>query len=99
MANDVLALINSYRTTPMANDPALVNIANTRAMEITTNFAHIGNYNECLAKGQTSAAAVVDAWMNSEVHKSILLDEIFVRAGVSCYVHNGTYYWAFILEW
>ncbi len=99
MANEVLALINSYRTTPLTNDPTLVSIADTRALEITVNFAHAGGYSECLAKGQGSAPAVVDAWMNSPVHKSILLDELFVRAGVSCYNHNGTLHWVIILEW
>ena len=99
VANEVLVLINSYRTTPLTADAGLTDIANTRALEITTNFAHTGAYTECLAKGQNSASAVVNAWMNSEVHKSILLDELYVRAGVSCYNSNGTLYWAIILEW
>ncbi len=98
-ANDLLTLINSHRTTPLAADAGLMNTANTRALEITTNFAHTGDYTECLAKGQTSAAETVNAWLNSPVHASIILDEFYVRAGVSCYNYNGTLHWVIVLMW
>lgn len=38
---------------------------------------------EVLAKGQTSARAVVDDWMNSPPHRAILLSDKARRAGFS----------------
>ena len=46
---------------------------------------------ENIAKGQTSAQQVVEAWMNSEGHRANILDEKFTHIGVG-YVSSG-HYW------
>jgi uncharacterized YkwD family protein len=46
---------------------------------------------ENIAKGQRSAQAVVDAWMNSEGHRANILNPSFTRIGVG-FTSNG-YHW------
>ena len=46
---------------------------------------------ENIAKGQTSAAQVVEAWMNSEGHRANIMDKKFTHIGVG-YVKDG-HYW------
>lgn len=46
---------------------------------------------ENIAKGQTSAQQVVEAWMNSEGHRANILDKKFTHIGVG-YVSSG-HYW------
>lgn len=46
---------------------------------------------ENIAKGQTSAAQVVDAWMNSEGHRANILNKDFTHIGVG-YVKQG-HFW------
>ena len=46
---------------------------------------------ENIAKGQTSAQQVVDAWMNSEGHRANIMDTKFTHIGVG-YVESG-HYW------
>ena len=49
---------------------------------------------ENIAYGQTTAADVVKAWMNSEGHKSNIISENFTDIGVGCYISpSGTIYW------
>ena len=49
---------------------------------------------ENIAYGQPNAAAVMDAWMNSEGHRANILNESFTQIGVGCYrAPNGTLYW------
>lgn len=47
---------------------------------------------ENIAKGQTSPASVMNAWMNSEGHRANILNPNFTHLGVG-YVDNGTTYW------
>ena len=50
---------------------------------------------ENIAYGQPNAAAVMEAWMNSEGHRANILNESFTQIGVGCYrAPNGTLYWA-----
>ena len=50
---------------------------------------------ENIAMGQRSAAAVMDAWMNSEGHRANILNSSFTKIGVGFHVGtDGTYYWS-----
>ena len=46
---------------------------------------------ENIAKGQTSAAQVMEAWMNSSGHRANIMDAKFTHIGVG-YVEDG-HYW------
>lgn len=48
---------------------------------------------ENIASGYTSAAYVMNGWMNSQGHRENILNSSFTKLGVSCYYENGTYYW------
>lgn len=48
---------------------------------------------ENIAYGYTSAASVMDGWMNSQGHRENILNSSFTKLGVSCYYENGTHYW------
>lgn len=49
---------------------------------------------ENIAYGQSSAAAVVNAWMNSEGHRANILNASFTTIGVGHTVVGGTHYWS-----
>lgn len=54
---------------------------------------------ENIAKGQTSASAVMKAWMNSSGHKANILSSSYSEIGVGCAVSsNGTKYWVQIFK-
>lgn len=85
--------------------------AKVRAAEQSISFSHTrpdgsspntaygtgGAFGECLAKGQTSAYAVVygsSSWMTSTEHWSALMGESYTYGAVAYYVaDDGTYYW------
>ena len=46
---------------------------------------------ENIAKGQTSAAQVMEAWMNSSGHRANIMDAKFTHIGVG-YVEDGNYW-------
>lgn len=48
---------------------------------------------ENIAYGYGNAAGVMQAWMNSEGHRTNILQEGFHKIGVGCYYSNGVYYW------
>ena len=48
---------------------------------------------ENIAKGQKSAEAVVNSWMNSEGHRANILNKNFTQIGVGYYNKNGVTYW------
>ena len=48
---------------------------------------------ENLAYGQTSAKAVMNAWMNSSGHRANIFGKNFGKIGISCYIANGRKYW------
>lgn len=48
---------------------------------------------ENIAKGYSSAASVMNGWMNSEGHRANILNGSFGKIGVGCVVKNGTTYW------
>lgn len=48
---------------------------------------------ENIAKGQKTAEAVVNAWMNSEGHRKNILNANFEKIGIGYATGNGTTYW------
>lgn len=48
---------------------------------------------ENIAKGYSSAQAVVNGWMNSSGHRANILNPSFKTIGVGAYSNNGTIYW------
>ena len=88
---------------------ALQQAAMQRAVEIAFNFSHTrpdgegcftaypDDYTsaaENVAKGQTSAEAVMASWMGSGGHRSNILDSGFGYIGIAGFYWNGIYYWA-----
>mgnify|MGYP004494632501 CR=1 FL=1 len=63
-----------------------------------TALAEMGvQYMSCgenIAYGQSSPAAVVQAWMNSSGHRANILSRDFTTIGVGYTVVNGTAYWS-----
>lgn len=49
---------------------------------------------ENIAYGQSSPAAVVQAWMNSSGHRANILSRDFTTIGIGYTVVNGTAYWS-----
>ena len=62
----------------------------TALQEAGVNYRGAG---ENIAYGQSSAQAVVDAWMNSEGHRANILNAQFTSIGVGHHVQNGVHYW------
>lgn len=58
--------------------------------EFGLDYYYIG---ENIAAGQTSPERVMTAWMNSEGHKSNILDPDFMYIGVGVTQKNNTIYW------
>lgn len=56
----------------------------------------IGSEGENIAAGQSTAAIVMNSWMNSSGHRANILDSDFKYIGIGCVIYNGTYryYWA-----
>lgn len=54
------------------------------------NYSSAG---ENIAKGQKTAQAVVEAWMNSEGHRENILNSNYTKIGVGYATGNGTTYW------
>ena len=58
-----------------------------------TAFPEGGSRGENIAAGQSSAAQVMEAWMNSDGHRSNILSTKYSSVGVGCFEHNGVKYW------
>ena len=43
--------------------------------------------------GQTSPEKVMEAWMNSEVHRANILSKDFITIGVGYFIKDGVIYW------
>ena len=48
---------------------------------------------ENIAAGQTSAAQVMNDWMNSAGHRANILNSSYTAVGIGCCLYNGVYYW------
>ncbi len=108
MAAAVLTLVNNERAAngkaPLSWSGSLAKAAKTRAAEIVVTWDHKRpdgsewytvsdlTYGENLAKGQSSADKVMEAWLNSADHKRNILAD-YKTIGVACYYCGGKYYW------
>lgn len=93
-------------------DKDMLDAAMQRAAEISIAFSHdrpdgssfFDDFEwefiaaENIAFGQTSAANVTAAWMNSEGHRNSILTSDFKSTGIGCAYINGTYYWTQIFD-
>lgn len=109
---EVIALTNKERERvglqSLEAQNALMELAQIRAEEISEKFSHIRpdgvriselGYGENISKGRSSPSAVVNAWMNSEGHKTNILYTKYQNIGVGCFVKDGTYYWVQLFSW
>lgn len=90
-------------------DESLLETAMTRAAEISVLFAHTRPdssscfdlnqlmHAENVAAWQTSPAAAMDSWMNSDGHRENILTESFTTIGIGCFQIDGQYYWVSVL--
>lgn len=108
-AFEVLAKVNEERAknglSALTMDTSLLETAMVRAGEQAVLFSHTrpdgascfsANKNmaaENIAINQTSAASVMDSWMNSSGHKANILNKKATSIGVGCFYINGTYTW------
>lgn len=105
----VLDIVNKERKanglTTLKMDKDLLEAAMIRAQETAVLFSHsrpIGLscytasekiYGENIAAGYTSAADVMNGWMNSSGHRSNILAERYESIGIGVSYVNGSYYW------
>ena len=108
-AYEVLDLVNREREknglSKLYMNQELLETAMTRAGETAVCFSHtrpdsslcfelnMDMSAENIAAGQTSAAAVMNSWMNSQGHRDNILSKKVSNIGIGCFYHNGTYYW------
>ena len=103
LVNEIRA---SNGLSPLEWSGSLAKCAKVRASELPVKWSHTrpdGSkwytvnpdimYGENLAKGQTSASAAVNAWMESETHRANIMAD-YNTLGVACYYCDGAYYWA-----
>ena len=64
----------------------LDDMARERALACASDFSHsdMQTAGECIAKGQSDADAVMDAWKTSEYHRNLLIDPIYLDGGTAC---------------
>lgn len=109
MAAQVVSMVNAERAkhglSALKTDANLSAAACIRAQEIAVKFSHtrpdgsscftVSNKagGENIANGYTSAASVMEGWMNSEGHRANILNSSFRTIGVCCAKVNGKYQW------
>ncbi|MGN1069546.1 MAG: CAP domain-containing protein, partial [Candidatus Fimadaptatus sp.] len=109
MARQVFEEVNRERAAAglaaLELDDGLSAAAQIRAGEITRSFSHTrpdgssfstvtsGAYGENIAKGQSSAARVMAAWMSSSGHRANILNARYTRIGICAYEYGGVMYW------
>ncbi len=97
----------AYGLRPLTLDSELQEDAMLRAAESILYFAHTrpdgsgcwtagSGYmaGENLAVGQTSPEMVVEAWMNSELHRANILHDEYSSVGIGCVNYKGTWFWS-----
>ena len=105
----VLEMVNAERSkrglTPLQMDQTLLDCAMQRAAELSVLFSHTRPdgacifemdpkiYAENVAAGQSSAAQVMDSWMNSTGHRENILTAEFQSIGIGCFRIGNVYYW------
>lgn len=108
-AQEVLQSVNDERKAngaePLKMDAELQEAAMTRAAELALNFDHTRPdgticfticskmHGENIACGMSTSSDVMKRWMNSETHKSNILDKSFKSIGIGCFKNGNVYYW------
>ena len=108
-AFEVLAIVNEERAAqglpPLAMDKSLLESAMLRAGEIGLYYSHTRPdgtvcftvndkaWGENIAIGYTSAADVMDGWMNSEGHRNNILNNRWSSIGIGCMEINNMLCW------
>lgn len=110
LAYQVLDAVNAERAAvglgPLSMDEDLMEAAMQRAAETVVHFSHTRPdgracftvsakaNGENIASGSSTAAGVMDQWMNSEGHRANILDGSWNSIGIGCYrANNGVTYW------
>ncbi len=108
-AYEVLDQVNQEREeaglSDLTMDQELMDAAMQRAAECSVYFSHTRPSGsswsgisskasgENIAAGQSTAAQVMNSWMNSQGHKDNILRSSFQSIGIGCFVQNGVTYW------
>lgn len=109
LASQVIAEVNAerakYGLSALREDPELTRAACVRANEIVRSFSHkrpngeswssvsTAARGENIAKGHSTVARVMAAWMSSEGHRANILRESFGSIGVCAIDVGGVRYW------
>lgn len=110
LAYQVLDAVNAERAAvglgSLSMDEDLMEAAMQRAAETVVHFSHTRPdgrtcftvsskaNGENIASGSSTAAGVMDQWMNSEGHRANILDGSWNSVGIGCYrASNGVTYW------
>lgn len=109
LASQVIAEVNAerakYGLSALREDPELTRAACVRANEIVRSFSHTRPNGESwssvstaargenIAKGHSTVARVMAAWMSSEGHRANILRESFGSIGVCAIDVGGMRYW------
>lgn len=108
-AYQVLELVNQERAkeglNPLVMDRDLLSAAMIRAAETNVYFDHTRPngescytacskmYGENIAGGSSTAAGVMNQWMNSPGHRSNILSSGFSTIGIGCFTQGGITFW------
>ena len=108
-AYEVLAIVNRERAAagldPLVMDADLCECAMRRAAELSVQYSHTRPdssaffslsgrvWAENAAEYQTTADAVMTAWMHSEGHRKNLMNRSYTTIGVGCFEVDGRCYW------
>ena len=106
--NEILKLVNEERAKhnlkALSLDSNLVSAAKIRSGELNKQFSHIRpngkSYTtlsskikaENIGKYQTTPKQVMNAWMNSKIHRNNILNPKYTTIGIS-YTKSDTHYW------
>ncbi len=108
-AAKTITIINNYRQqnglAELSVDDTITAAAKIRAAETAVNYSHTRPngtpwytvsdkiYGECLAEKYQKAEDVVNAWVNSQVHKELVMGD-FAAVNVQVYVSaDGVWHW------
>lgn len=95
----------AYGLPGLRTDPALMQAARVRAMEISRKFSHTrpdGSSwrtvsgvaaGENIARGHKTPDKTMAAWMSSSGHRANILRKSYGSIGVACVKVNGIYHW------
>jgi len=85
-------------------DSSLQWMADNRAKAIITNFSHEGSYSkmglkEVIAQMGTGQGSAAYGWKNSTGHWNAITRQDNIGIAISCYQHNGYYYYVGVISY